>query len=221
MTQLRKPIRRLPCQQSILAFAALALLLAASPAAAQRGGDTELSLFAGYRLDGEVDGDVDFVDFEREIEVDDGMVLGAVFGIPLNPNVQIELRLDRQDTDLVFDQGLFGSRRRVADIALTTAHVGFLYQWTPGDVRPYLVASAGLTHLDPDLPGSDAETRLSGAVGGGVKLMFGGDVGLRFEGRLLVVDVDTSFGHDDDRFDRDDEDVLIQPEATVGVLFRL
>lgn len=220
MSQPPKPSRKPPFTPLVLAVAAVALLLPAAPAVAQRGGDPELTLFAGYRLDGEVDGDFDFVDFGREIEIDAGPVLGAAFGIPLAPNMQIELRLDRQDTELVFDEGLFGGRRRVADIALTTAHVGFLYQWTPGEARPYVVGSAGFTHLDPDLPGGDTETRLSGAIGGGVKLFFGGDAGLRLDGRLLLVDVDASFGHDDDRFGRDDEDVLVQPEATVGVLFR-
>lgn len=219
MTRPTMPFRWIPSPPLLLVVALVALLCAAPPAAAQRGGDPELTLFVGYRLDGEVDGDPGFLDFERGIEVDDGPVLGVAFDVPLDPNMQIEVRLDRQDTDLVFDEGLFGGRRRVADIALTTAHVGFLYQWTPGEARPFVVASAGLTQLDPDLPGGDSEVRLSGAIGGGVKLDFGGAVGLRIEGRLLVVDVDTTFG-DDERFDKDENDLLVQPEATVGVLFR-
>lgn len=204
----------------VVVFAA-ALTLAALPAAAQPGaGDSkvDLTLFAGYRLDGDVNGD--FIDFGRDLQVDEGEVFGASVDFSLNRNMQIQLLVNQQDTELLFDDGLFTGRSTVADLTLTTVHVGFVYQWTPGQVHPYVVASGGVTNVDPDLPGADSDTRLSASIGGGVKLKFSDAVGLRLEGRLFVTDVDPSFGDDERRRRRNnDEDLLVQPEGSVGVVF--
>lgn len=205
------------------ALCATFLVLAALPAAAQPGAGAghskvDLTLFAGYRLDGDVQGD--FIDYGRDLQVDEGEVFGLTLDFALNRNMQIQLLANRQDTELLFDDGLFTGRTTVAGLTLTTVHVGFVYQWTPGQVHPYVVASGGVTNIEPDLPGTSSDSRLSASLGGGVKLKLSDVIGLRLEGRVFVTDVDPSFGDDDRRRRRnDDEDLLVQPEGSVGIVF--
>lgn len=192
--------------------AAFALFVPVQPATAQSGG-FEITPFAAYRLSG----DVDF-DFGPELEVDEGDLFGVSLDFAINDSMQVEVLASRQETDLILDRGLFGERGRLSDITFTTLHGGFLYHWRNGQVDPFVVASAGVTDVDPGFPGSDSEIRPSGSFGGGVKLHFSEHVGLRLEGRVYVTDLDTSFrDDDDDEFDADD--LLVQPEISVGVIF--
>jgi len=194
------------------AVAAFALIFPTLPALAQ-GDGFEITPFAAYRLSGNVD-----FDFGPELEVDEGELFGVSLDFAINDRMQIEVLASRQETDLILDRGLFGERGRLSDITLTTLHVGFLYHWRNGQVDPFVVASGGVTDVDPDFPGADSEIRPSGAFGGGVKLHFSENVGLRLEGRVYVTDLDTSFrDDDDDEFNA--EDLLVQPEVSVGVVF--
>ena len=109
---------------------------------------------------------------------------------------------------------------RFEDLELEYWHLGFLYQWAPGQVRPYLVASLGATRFDP--VGLTGETRFSWSLGGGFKLMFSDNVGLRFDGRFYSTLVD----EDDDVFcdpfgcyRLDDSTYLLQGDVKGGIIF--
>lgn len=209
----------LPIAAAALSFVAALLLTLPAAAQAPVGPRFELTPFAGYRLDGEVESEYDF--FDPDLQVDESAVYGVTADFALNPNMQIELLASRQDSELSVGDELFGQPATVlADITLTTVHVGFLYQWLPGQANPFVVVSGGLTEIDPDDPAFDSDTRLSASIGGGVKLRFTPNLGLRLEARVFVTDVDTSFGEGelrDRRFD-DDDDVLVQPEGSVGLI---
>lgn len=118
-----------------------------------------------------------------DLEADDSEAYGVTFGIPLSPWAQIELLASRQQTQLVYDQGLFGGSRGVADFDVTYYHVGGLFQWGNGQIHPFLVASLGVANLNPDISGARAENKFSGSLGGGVKIFFTDNIGLRLEGR--------------------------------------
>lgn len=197
----------------------LALPAAAQPVSGSADARFELTPFIGYRLDGELDDtDFGFAFSDFEPEVDESAVYGVSLGFSLNPNMLIEVLVNQQDTDLVLRPIRRQDELQVADITLTMVHVGFVYQWRLGQVDPYVVGSGGITQVDLDRPGGSDDTRLSGSIGGGVKLRFTDHVGLRLEGRLFVTDFDAEFGDADDRrFERDD--VLYQPEASAGLLF--
>lgn len=215
---------RTPSVALAAAVLAAALLLPA-PAAAQQpyyGSDTftrfELTPFVGYRLDGELDDtDFGFAFSDFEPEVDESEVYGVSLGFGLNPNMLIEVLVNRQDTQIVFEPVRSRDERIVSDVELTTVHVGFVYQWRLGQADPYVVLSGGVTQFDEELA-DDEDTRFSGSVGGGVKLRFTDHLGLRLEGRMFLTDVDSEFGDDDRRrYDRDD--ALFQPEASAGLIF--
>ena len=203
---------------------ALALCLFALPSLALADGDYrwELTPHLGYAFGGTLEGD-DNLPFDYDLEVDEGLAYGVTFDIPLSSNLQLELLLNHQSTELSADSGLFTPSADAFDLDITYAHVGLLAQFGRREVTPYFVASAGMTRLDADLPGVEAEDRFSASIGGGVKVFILPFLGLRFEGRGFWTDVDqyeTSCDHDFGYRDcYDYNDFLSQGELTAGLIF--
>ncbi len=206
------------------------LLLAPAAAIAQ---DTNLSSSAytrgrfeltptfSYNFGGTLSAeDSDLFDFD--LEADDSEAYGVTFGIPLSPWAQIELLASRQQTQLVYDQGLFGGSRGVADFDVTYYHVGGLFQWGNGQIHPFLVASLGVANLNPDVPGARAENKFSGSLGGGVKIFFTDNIGLRLEGRgfwtLLDGNSDDYYWDDGCYCDYGYSNTFDQGQASAGLI---
>lgn len=196
---------------------ALALLILASPLASHAQ-TLEITPFAGYRFGGEFE--VDALG-SLDVEVDDGEAFGAVLGIAVARDFFIELSLSRQETALLEDEGgLFEGDDPVFDLDLDVAHVGVAKQWSPGQARPFVSAGVGITRLSPQGNefGFDEDERFSASFGGGVKVMWSENLGLRFEARSLWTFLDENDDDFcDDCFDFDD-DVLQQGEARLGLI---
>lgn len=175
----------------------------------------ELTPVAGWRFDGELNVDGDFLG-ERDVRVDEGASFGIIFDVPLNPNWQLELIANRQNSEFIVDAGLFTPEQSLGDVTVDIINAGILYQWGPGQVQGFFSGGLGIARIEPDRPGVDAESRFSGNLGGGVKVFFAENVGLRFEGRGYWVDVEQGFDDRNDRF-RSDEG-LFQGEASVGLI---
>jgi len=222
-----RQVRSTPLTATHVALAILAVALVALPAVAQPTGSPvgsrfELTPFVGYRLSGVVNNDYGSY---GDPEVQESGIYGVALGFGLNPRMQVELYASRQDTEYeVNGGGTFDPPLETVDLTLTTVQVGFLYQWITGQARPYVVAAAGATQIEPDVPGVSGDTRFSGSVGGGVKILFTPSFGLRLEGRVLATDFGTGLSDRRDRRDNrryryDDQSVLVQPEASVGLVF--
>lgn len=197
---------------------ALFVLLLLFPAAVfAQPGRFELTPFAGYRLAGDFDADSDSAfDPRLNIEVDESSVYGVMFNIPLSPNWQIEILANRQQTSFSIDQGFLEPQDELGDVDLTTVHGGILLQWGEGQVNPFLVASAGITRIEPKFRDLESDDRFSTSFGGGAKIFFSENVGLRLEARGFWTDLDTGF---DDRYDRyDSGDGLFQGQGSVGLI---
>ncbi len=181
----------------------------------------ELTPQVQYRFGGTLAADQNSL-FDVDLEVDESSALGITLDIPLARALQLELLASRQKTDLRFDEGLFGDNLRVADFEVTYLHAGLLVQGGNRTVNPFFVFSGGITRLDPDLPRTDPETRFSVSLGGGVKVFFSPNVGLRFEGRGFWTALDSDGRYDDCRFrcDWDDtaKDDLEQGMASLGLI---
>lgn len=197
---------------------ALFVLLLLFPAAVfAQPGRFELTPFAGYRLAGDFDADsTDAFDPRLNVEVEESAVYGVMFNIPLSPNWQIELMANRQQSSFRVDRGFLEPSAELGDVDLTTVHGGILLQWGDGQVNPFLVASAGITRIEPKFRDLDSDDRFSTSFGGGAKIFFSENVGLRLEARGFWTDLDTGF---DDRYDRyDSGDGLFQGQGSVGLI---
>jgi hypothetical protein len=190
-------------------------------AAAAQAGRVEITPFAGYRLEGDFDDpDGDFVELGENARVDEGSVYGVVVDIPLSSNWTLELLGNRQETAFIADDGLLSPDRELGDLTLTMVHAGIAFEWGAGHVRPFLSLTGGVTRLEPKFSRLDAENRLSGSFGGGVKIFLSEHLGLRLDGRGYWTDLDDhQFDDRDHRRRYDTEPGLYQAEASAGLVF--
>lgn len=182
-----------------LALAALALTLVPALAAADASGYRfELTPLVGYNFGGTLNGEDTFL-INADLKAKDGESYGVAFDIPLSRNLQLELLASRQSTELRFDEGLFGPDTSFTDFDVSYYHVGVLWQGNNGRISPFFVASLGIGKLDPQIFGASSESRLSGSLGGGVKVFFDDQqhIGLRLEGRGFWTDISKDHWNND------------------------
>lgn len=205
-------------RRSLFLVVCLASLMAMPAAAA----DIELTPFVGYQFGGTFEGDYDYddddFDFFDDVDIDESESYGMILDIGLSKNAQIELFYSRQESSFE-ESGFFGEA--FGDVQIEYFHVGFLWQWGAGQVKPFVVATGGGTRFT--LPG-DSDTRISGAIGGGVKVFVNDHVGFRFDGRLYSTFIDEdeeiSCSRRSRRCFRYDDDVsLVQLDFKVGLIF--
>ena len=188
-------------------------------------GHFELTPTFSYNFGGTIRAeDSNFSNFD--LDAADSESYGVSFGIPLSPWAQIELLASRQQTQLEYDRGLFGGNRGVADFDVTYYHVGGLFQWGNGQIHPFFVASLGVTNLNPNVPGAADENKFSGSLGGGVKIFFTDNIGLRLEGRgfWTVLDGNNNDYHWDHDchncgYDYGYSNTFDQGQASAGLIF--
>lgn len=199
---------------------ALALCLLALPSAALADGDYrwELTPHLSYHFGGSFNAE-DNAPFGADLEIDDGLAIGVIFDIPMTSNLQLELLLNHQESDLFFDAGIFGPDIKTIDTEITYAHIGLLAQFGRPEVTPYFVISAGLTRIDPDLPGAGADHKFSASLGGGVKLFFTPWFGMRLEARGFWTEVDSFEVSCSGSPCYDYKDYVSQGEGSVGLIF--
>ena len=189
------------------------LLLLPAAAFAQQ---FEITPWVGYRLEGSIDSSSD-LGFNQDVQVDESGVYGVTFDIGISPNWAVELMANRQDTSFSVDDGLLSPSHELGDVSISYFQAGFLFQGGSGQVNPFFSVTGGLARLDPDFPELDAEYYFAGTLGGGVKIFFSSNIGLRLEARGYWTNLDTNF---DDRYDRyDSQGDLVQGEGSVGVIF--
>lgn len=193
------------------------LLLLAPAALAAQPLRFEISPYVGYRLNGAVDSRESF---DQDLEVKESSTYGLRLDIPLSSNLQLEILGNRQDSAFQLDEGVLEPSLELGDVTLDTVHAGLLYQWGNGQVNPYFVFSGGITRINPDFPDLESESRLSGSLGGGVKVFVNRNLGFRFEARGYWIDLDARFDDDDCRRCRDDDgSALYFGEANAGLVF--
>lgn len=144
----------------------------------------ELTPFIGYRWGGTIFADQTFV-FDQDVDVAPSANFGVDFGVPLGDSgMKLELMANRQSSELETGSGLFDPNQGVADIDVTYLHAGLQLPFARSrNATPYVVVSAGLANLDPQLQGISAENRFSASAGVGVKVPMSRNLSFRFEGR--------------------------------------
>ena len=144
----------------------------------------ELTPFIGYRWGGTIFANQTFI-FGEDVDVEPSASAGASFGIPLgDTGFKLELMANRQSSQLETDSGLFEPDNDIADIDVTYIHGGLQIPFARSrNASPYVVVSAGLANLDPQIRGVSAEQRFSASAGIGVKVPMSRMLSFRFEGR--------------------------------------
>jgi len=164
--------------------AATLLLLLASPAFAQR---SELALLAGYTTAGDIDMKTMGI---QTLEVAGSFTWGAEAGHFFTDHVGAEVSWTRQQSAMVV--GTSAGSRELFDMKLDALQGSFVYQLgaPAARLRPFLLAGLGATFLSA--PGLESETKLSWAVGAGLKYFPSSRWGLRAQGRYAPTQLDDS-----------------------------
>jgi hypothetical protein len=189
--------------------------------AQERVGRLEVTPYAAFRFGGAFDER----DGRRELTLDENAAYGLIFNIrAAEPGGQWEASYARQATEL--RTAGFEPEPQLA-IDVDELHFGGVYRFDGAATRPFVAATAGVSHFSPRVPGFAAETFFSAALGGGVQLRADSRLGVRLEGRVLATFLD----HDGGMFCHlggetsacvvaVEATALIQWEARAGVVFR-
>lgn len=157
---------------SLVAFV-LAHVLLPSSAAAQR---FEIAPFVGVTTASELKQTAPEV---SELEFADGFTWGVEFGYFFTPRVGVEVAWAQHETGLELSTP--SGEATLFDIDARQLHGNVVYQLRDetARVRPFALFGVGATSFHA--VGLESETKLSWAVGGGVKVFLQSHVGLKFE----------------------------------------
>jgi opacity protein-like surface antigen len=159
----------------VKALAALALVLVASPAFAQR---TEVALLGGYTSAGDIGMKTTGIE---TLEYEGSFTWGAEAGHFFTDHIGVEASWTRQQSGIVI--GTSDGTAELFDAALGVLQGSFVYQFGAPEARikPFLLAGLGATRLSAtDL---ESETKFSWALGGGLKWFPARHVGARAQAR--------------------------------------
>ncbi|HEX8170198.1 MAG TPA: outer membrane beta-barrel protein [Thermoanaerobaculia bacterium] len=153
----------------------------------------ELTPFVGYRWGGTIFASETAL-FNQDVDVQPSANLGIDFGIPLgDTGLKLELMADRQSSELETSNGLFDPNDPVADIDVTYLHGGLQIPFARSrNATPYVIVSAGLASIDPQIRGVSAENRFSASAGLGVKVPMNRNMSIRLEGRGFYTSLEDS-----------------------------
>lgn len=182
--------------------------------------DSEIGFLGGYSGADNFDSDDEMI----SVNTDEGPAYALVWNIFDSTNrrgarLQYEVYLGRAETDLEL-QGETATQTSVA-LDSNYLHFGGTYEWQKEALRPYIVATIGATHFDPD--GASSKTDPSFGIGGGLKFLFSDLAGLRLDARGFgtVTDSDSAIFCDNGQcLVRVSGDVWWQYQLTAGLFLR-
>ena len=125
----------------------------------------------GFREGFELNGSLNFTDFDSKSEIDDDVGVGFRFGYLYNPNHEFEFLINDVSTTDSFFVG--------ETVDVTQFQAAYVYNFTSHGVVPYLTAGIGLVHTDDSDLGTETDPVLG--LGGGVRFFLGRVVYARFE----------------------------------------
>ena len=185
------------------------LLLLPSAAVA---GEFEITPFIGYQFGGDVE--TFFQGEYHDVNVSSSENWGVMFNLGLSEMTQIEFLYSTQDTSA-------NARRFDDSLGLTVDYfqVSMLWDFNPyAEIRPYLVFGIGGTWLRPD--GFSSLSRFSGNIGGGAKIFFSDNIGLRLEGRFYGTYINSTTSYCDPFWCYGYNNSLYQFDVSAGLIIR-
>ena len=188
---------------------------------AEQGHRFQIAPFAGYRLGGTFEDQLS----EAKLDLDDAGSYGLVLNLRESPNTEWELGYSHQSTN-VETAGVTDNGSKL-DLDVEYLQFGGTYIGPHDLARPFMVATIGLAHFDPEASALESETYFAFSIGGGVKLWPANRFGLRLEGRFYGTVLDseskifcTSSSEGSGCLISTKADVLWQWEMMLGAIMR-
>ena len=156
----------------------LILLVLCGPVRAQ---SVDVSPFLGYRFGGDLYEEIT----GTSLDIDGALCAGVLLDAYIDRRAALTVIYSHQEALLDVPRGDRPPRR--VRLSIDHWHVGGKHEFDSGTVRPYVLATLGLTRYGSSV---DSEMRFSLGAGGGVKVMPAEHFGVRFDGRTYAVFVD-------------------------------
>ena len=177
----------------------------------------ELTPFVGYTWGGTIYADQTNL-FNNDVDAASSGNIGVDFAVPLRQGFKLELMAAHQNTDLQTGSGLFAPNNKVASMDINYYQAGLQIPFNTGhNVYPFVIVTAGVANLSPNISGVSSSTRFAMSAGGGVKVPINPNVGFRFDIRGYV----TQLGNDSacNVCNYGYNSTFYQGQANVGVFF--
>jgi len=178
----------------------------------------ELTPFAGYTWGGTIYADQTNV-FNHDVDAASSGNIGVDFAIPLRQGFKLELMAAHQNADLTTGNGgLFTPNNKVASMDINYFQAGLQIPFNTGhNVYPFVIVTAGVANLSPNVNGVSSATRFAMSAGGGVKVPINPNMGIRFDIRGYV----TQLGNDSacSACNYGYNSTFYQGQANLGVFF--
>ena len=196
-------------KRRILMAVLAAAILAPSAALA---GEFEITPFLGYQFGGDVE---TFYQGEyHDVNINSSANWGLVLSLGLSPMSQIELLYSTQDTEA--DANRFEDS---LGLKIDYWQVSMLWNFDPdSQIQPYVVFGIGGTWLRPD--GFSSLSRFSGNIGGGAKIFFSDNIGVRLEGRFFGTYINSTTSYCDPFWCYGYNNSLYQFDVSAGLIIR-
>ena len=153
----------------------LSIVLTPVGLSAQR---VEITPFGGFQFEGNL------LIQGGDLSVSSGLNYGFTIDVSFTTGGKIEFLYSRQKTDLKLEDEATGAVSTLFDMAVEFIHVGAVYEWDIGKVKPFVVLTGGMTHMIPQGVDRESQRRVSAMFGGGVKTFVSERVGIKAQGRL-------------------------------------
>ena len=148
-------------------------LVAATSAEAQR---IEITPFVGYQFGGELD---EIGDETTTRKLDQSLTWGLMLDYDIPDFGQVELYYSTQGTDL--DRGI----EPAVGVTIDHFQIGVVHSYTPNrPINPYIGVTLGTSRFKIN---GDSDSRFSGAIIGGMKVLFSDHLGFRLDGRIFGI----------------------------------
>ena len=164
--------------KSIIAAFLLISLISSKQVSAQI---IELTPVAGYTLGGKAKL------YDGEFRIDDAMAYGGKMAFGLSTTTFVELSYTRVDTYGQFFSYYSGeSPSDKYPISSNFIQIGGLQEMDMGILSPFLTLSGGLTVWGSSSPELSSYTQFSFTFGGGTKIWFTDNIGIRLQASMLM-----------------------------------
>jgi opacity protein-like surface antigen len=141
----------------------------------------EITPFVGYQFGGELE---EVADEPITRDLEQSPTWGLMLDFSVTSLDQVELYYSRQGTDL--------NRGVDSAVGVTIDHfqIGAIHQYAPNrPINPYIGISLGASKF---VVAGDSDTRFSGSLSGGVKMVVSDHLGFRFDGRVFGISTGSS-----------------------------
>ena len=157
-------------------FSGMLVVLVLAAAAQTEAQQIEITPFVGYQFGGELE---EIGDEPITRKLDQSPTWGLMLDVDITSLDQVEIYYSSQGTDL--------NRGVEPAVGVTIDHfqIGAIHQYAPSrPINPYIGISLGASKFVIE---GDSDTRFSGSLSGGVKMVVSDHLGFRFDARVFGI----------------------------------